>query len=92
MTQCRQQQALAGFAGYDGRSGVASLANSWSAVEPQASLDVLGGSRVAFVAVLDQHRPDLRFEELDVLVRRGERRDQGDQVDQDEREVSHGEA
>ena len=52
-------------AGDDRRAAVAALEHAVAAVEVEPALELLGGGRVALVAVLDEHRPDLLLEELD---------------------------
>ena len=66
------EQALCRIARHDGRSAVASGLPAWARVEQQAAFG-FRGLAVAFVAVLREHGTDLRFEELDLIRRGGER-------------------
>jgi len=65
------KQALRRLARNDGRSGVASLEQAAAAIERQSPLDLLGRRRVAGIALLDQHRPDLLLKESDLVCREG---------------------
>ena len=61
------QQALAGFSRYHGRTALAAGGPTGPAVQQQAPLDRLGLGRVAAVAPGHQQRPDLLFEERQLL-------------------------
>ncbi len=68
MPHSLHQQACVGIARDDSRTGIAALEQSGSRVKPEAALFVRG---VTVEARLDEDRPDLRLEELDLLRRRG---------------------
>ena len=63
------QQALLEVARHDRGAEVAPLADALPRVEHEVRLDLLGRRGVALVAVLDQHRADLRLEERELLRR-----------------------
>ena len=60
------QQAGVGIAGHDRRTGIAALEQALPGVQPQAAFLVRG---MTVEARVDEHRPDLRFEEFDLLGR-----------------------
>ena len=69
--QGRHQQALLRLPRYDRRSRLASLEDPGPSVDLESSLEHLGRGglgRMALVAVPDQHRADLRFEEIEPLA------------------------
>ena len=65
-----EEQALFGLARDDGRPAVAAVDQAVAVVDPQAALGV-GVGRMAGVAVVHQHRPDLLLEELAPPRRQG---------------------
>ena len=68
VTQGFDQQAVRWLVAQDQRAAVSAGANAGAAVEQQAPLELarfLGLAGVALVAVLDEYRPDLPFEEFD---------------------------
>jgi hypothetical protein len=87
------EQALSRTARYQGRPAAAPPAQAVAAIQTQVSLHPSRLGRVAGVAVLDQHRPNLRLEEVDAarVVRcRGQtRRRQRQDRPQHERSSSH---
>jgi len=65
VSQSLDDQTLLRFAGHDRRSGVAALFPSVATVELQPRLQCLRIGRVAFVAMLDEYRPNSLLEEFD---------------------------
>ena len=63
------QQALFGLARDHDRTRLASLEGRGAGVQPQASLQGFRLARMAFKTVLDQQRPQLSLEELDLFGR-----------------------
>ncbi len=77
VAQGLDQQAVRWLVAQDQRAAVATGANAGPAVEQQAPLELarlLGLAGVALVAVLDEYRPDLPFEEFDAGAVRLSRR------------------
>ena len=71
------EQALLGIAGDDGRAADAALFPAASPVEGQPDLRRAARRAVALVAVVGEDRPDLAFEELELILRRRLRRARG---------------
>ena len=62
------QRTLLGFAGHDGWAGITTGKGRGPGIEPESRLSLF--LAVATLAMLDQDRPDLRLEELDLLGRK----------------------
>ena len=74
VAQRLHQKALGRFARHHHRTGHAALEQAFLGVEDQIALRRDHRRAVALVAALDEHRPNLRFEELDLRRLRKQRR------------------
>jgi hypothetical protein len=63
------QQAVLQASRHDGRTVIASPPNALPRIQRQAALDLLRILPVALVTLLREHRPDLLFEEIDLILR-----------------------
>jgi len=61
------EQARVEIARHHGVPAVATFPNAFTGIEQQAPFHFLGARRVAFVALLGQHRADILFEKLHAL-------------------------
>ena len=68
LDRLNQKTALR-LAGFNGASGGATLEQSVPGIDPEATLDFLGGGRMAAIAAVDQYRTNLVFEEFHLFGR-----------------------
>ena len=68
MLDRHEQQALRRIAGHHGGSGFTAFADAVLRVERQPSLRFSRLRRMTLVAVLHQHRTDLRLEKCDTII------------------------